>query len=254
MVLAIVQARMSSNRLPGKMMKTINSRPLIEYVIHAISDVGGIDDLVVATTSERSDDVLVDHLLRKGVKVHRGSENDVLERFYDASIKFRPELVVRITGDCPLLDPDLCGELIDWFRINKLDYACLSPEFAEGLDCEVFSFELLEEAYINAKKASEREHVTLWIHNNKHRFKIGKMPNQEDDSGFRITVDEALDFDVVQKIVHGLGRRDGAPLRFPEVKKWLKKNTRVWKMNSQIVRNEGLKISLAEELGCDETK
>ena len=181
----------------------------------------------------------------------RGSEDDVLERYYKAyrtldSQNVDIQGILRITGDCPLLEVELCDSLVENFLTKGLDYSYLSPRFAEGLDCEVFKPNLLKEAYERSTLNSEREHVTQYFHNNKDKFKIDFLDNSVDDSGYRITVDESEDFEVVKKIIEHFSDSN-EQMNFNNIKQFLDSNPDVLELNSSIIRNEGLLKSLEND-------
>lgn len=244
MILAIIQARMRSTRLPNKTMLRVLGRPLIDYLLERLSKSRKIDQIIVATTKNREDDQIADFVKCRGYNIFRGSEMDVLARFYYAAKKYQPKHIVRITGDCPLIDPQICDLLIEQYLRQGVDYARLSPKFAEGLDCEVFSYNVLKYCFINAKFKSEREHVTLYVHDNINLFKKLILDNYIDDSKFRITVDEPEDFQVVKTIIESLTNQGSLPLKFTAIKQFLLKHPDILEINTHIIRNQGLLISL----------
>ncbi len=249
MILGIIQARMTSSRLPGKVMKKfINQQPLIGLMIERIKLCKSINEIVVAITDLPDDDILFDFLIKNKINVYRGSENDVLERFYYAAMKYKPTTIVRLTGDCPLIDIEVLEKLIKLYNEKKPDYAWVSETFAEGLDAEIFSMSLLELIYNNASLASEHEHITQYIHNHSHIFTRLPLINFSDDSSYRITVDNSEDFDVVSKIFeHFYNKKPNQYFSFSEVKEFLDSNLDIKKINSHILRNEGLIKSLAND-------
>jgi len=247
MILAIVQARMSSSRLPGKVLKQVLGRPLISYLLERLSLSRHIDKIVIATTTDKDDDVICEYVNSQQFSFYRGSKEDVLSRYYFAAAKYKPDSIMRITADCPLIDPGICDRLIDFYKKEKVDYACLSPRFAEGLDCEVFTFKVLEDMHKNAKKKSQREHVSLFLHNNPGMFNKKILDNAVDDSKYRITVDEPEDFEVVKTIIENLYKANSDFLDFQTIKKFLDKNPGVSSKNSHIIRNEGLLKSLQND-------
>jgi spore coat polysaccharide biosynthesis protein SpsF len=150
-----------------------------------------------------------------------------------------------VTGDCPLIDYDICDRLIDFYEHQKADYASLAPEFAEGLDCEVFSFESLEKANSNAKLKSEREHVTIYIKKHTEIFNMKYIGNIDDDSCYRITVDNEEDFCVVKSIIEHFQANPTAP--WLSVRDFLKIHPDIMAKNSHIERNEGLRLSIEQD-------
>jgi len=247
MILTIVQARMSSSRLPGKVLKEVLGKPLMGYLLERLSASKRINKIMVATTTDKDDDVVYDYVKSLQFDVHRGSNQDVLSRYYFAAAKYKPDSVMRITADCPLVDPGICDQLIDFYIKEKVDYACLSPRFAEGLDSEIFTFKVLEDMHKNAKKRSEREHVSLFLHNNPGMFNKKILDNAVDDSKYRITVDEPEDFEVVKTIIENLYKANSNFFDFQAIKKFLDKNPEISRKNSHIIRNEGLLKSLQND-------
>ncbi|HAZ10368.1 MAG TPA: acylneuraminate cytidylyltransferase [Candidatus Omnitrophica bacterium] len=247
MILAIVQARMSSNRLQGKVLKEVMGKPLIGYLLERLSASKRINKIIVATTTDKDDDVVYDYVKSLQFDVYRGSNQNVLSRYYFAAVKYKPDSVMRITADCPLIDPGICDRLIDFYIKEKADYACLSQRFAEGLDSEIFTFKVLEDMHKNAKKKSEREHVSLFLHNNPGMFNKRILDNAADDSKYRITVDEPEDFEVVKTLIENLYKANSDFLDFQAIKKFLDKNPEISRKNSHIIRNEGLLKSLQND-------
>ena len=164
-IVAIVQARMGSSRLPGKVLRKVNNHALIHILLKRLSNSKVLDQIVVATTKELEDTKLVEFLSGYNVDIYRGSTNDVLDRYYNAALKFDAEVVIRITGDCPLVDPGLVDSIISKFFSKKVDYMSntLTPTFPDGLDVEVFTFSALKFAYENAVSDYDREHVTPFL-------------------------------------------------------------------------------------------
>lgn len=251
MFIAIIQARMGSTRLPGKVMKEVLGKPLIKYLLERVSKSKYIDKIILATTENSEDDVLTKYVLSMGYDVFRGSEDDVLSRYYNAflilgELKDKVKGIVRITGDCPLFEPEVCDKLIKKYIDYNLDFANLDKTFAEGLDCAVFSKDLLYEAYTNSKLPSEREHVTQYFNRNRNKFNISSLVNETDDSKYRITVDEYKDLEVVKKIIKYFNEIDKA-MNIKNIKKYLDNNPRIFELNSNIIRNEGLIKSLEND-------
>ena len=228
-------------------MREVLGKPLIGHMIDRLRFSKHLADIIVATSTDHSNDEMCEYLKSTHVKVYRGCEDDVLERFYFAATEVSAKNVVRLTGDCPLIDPALLDHYIETFFLKKLDYIHPSSSFAEGLDIEVFTYMALEEAYQNAKLKSEREHITQYFFNNPGRFIKFALKNTRDDSHYRITVDEEVDFLVVKNIFESLYKGENHIFRFEEIKQYLDRHEEVYKLNRQIVRNEGLKISLEKD-------
>jgi len=204
----IIQARMGSTRLPGKILKKIMGRPLIEYQIERLKKIENADNIAIATTVHEDDQIIVDLCKQLGYLYYRGSENDVLSRYIDAAILFDAELIVRINADCPLIDPNVVKRVIKYFHENipKYDYVSniLKPSYPIGYHTEVFSLDALKKAHKNAKDLEEREHVTPYIYRNPKEFKIGSVELDVNYSHHRWTVDYAEDFDLIKKIIEGI--------------------------------------------------
>jgi spore coat polysaccharide biosynthesis protein SpsF len=242
--IAIIQARVNSNRCPGKVMREVLGKPLIGHMVDRLRFSKHLADIIVATSTDHSNDDMCEYLKRIQVKVYRGCEDDVLERFYFAATEVNAKNIVRLTADCPLIDPTVLDHYIESFFLKNLDYIHPSSSFAEGLDTEVFTYMALEEAYQKAKLESEREHVTQYFFNNPSRFTKIALKNTRDDSNYRITVDEEVDFIVVKKIFESLYKGEKHLFGFDEIKYYLDTHKEVYELNRQIVRNEGLLISL----------
>ncbi len=247
-VVAILQARCNSSRLPNKVLKPILDKPMIQWQIERLSQSKHIDKLIVATSDEMSDLPLVQLCINLDVDVYRGSLNNVLDRFYQVAMRTAPSLIVRLTGDCPLIDSVVVDEVIEFMKSGNFDYVSnsIEPTYPDGLDVEVFTFDTLQKIYNNAKLPSEKEHVTLYIANNKHLFNIGVYKNSIDLSHHRWTVDEPNDFKLVSAIFEGLINFEGH-FRMEDVLLFLEKDEALRNLNNNIQRNEGLLKSLDKD-------
>ena len=203
-VVAIIQARMGSTRLPGKVMKDILGKPVILWDLDRVSLSKLIDEMVVAIPYGKENDVIVDTIKKHNDKIvtTRGSEDDVLDRYYQAAVQTNADVVVRITSDCPLIDPVVIDNVIEQFLDNDCDYCSnsLTRTYPRGLDTEVFSFKALETAWNEAKKDYEREHVTPYIIENPDKFKLLNVANDIDLSHLRWTLDTKDDFEFIDAI------------------------------------------------------
>lgn len=247
-VVAILQARCNSSRLPNKILKPILGKPMIQWQIERLEQCTNIDKLIIATSVEDSDLPLVQLGIKLDVSVHRGSLNNVLERFYQVAIQTEPDLIVRLTGDCPLIDPSIVDKVIDFMKEGDFDYVSnsIEPSYPDGLDVEVFSFDTLKELYENANLSSEKEHVTLFVANNKDKFKIGVYKNSIDLSHHRWTVDEPNDFKLVTAIFEGLVDLKNE-FGMSDILNFLESEPNLNDLNSDIQRNEGLLKSLDKD-------
>ena len=247
MIAAIIQARMTSTRLPGKVLMEVMGKPLIGYLVERLQYCRHLDKIILATTLNTEDDPIVDFAVRENILFYRGSEHDVLDRYYRTAKEFNIDHIMRITSDCPLIDPTICDLVVDTYIQENADFVHTGPTFAEGLDCEIFSFKVLEKAWNEAEMKSEREHVTLYLHNHPEIFKKISLVNDTDDSRYRFTVDEWEDFLVVKAIFETLYRKNTKPFSSDEIKHFLDSNPSVFKLNAHIIRNEGLVVSLKED-------
>ncbi|HYD79817.1 MAG TPA: glycosyltransferase family protein [Paucimonas sp.] len=204
----IVQARMTSTRLPGKVLKEVLGKPLLEYLVERLRRVRLADAFAIATTTNETDLPIVELCERLGVPVTRGSEHDVLARYYEAARFMRADVVVRTTSDCPLIDPAVIDDVIGFFagHRERYDYVsnALTPSYPYGMPAEILPFGLLEQAHREAAAPPEREHVTPFIYTRPERFRIGHVVHPEDLSHHRWTVDTAEDFELVRRIIEAL--------------------------------------------------
>ncbi len=245
MIVAIIQARMSSSRLPGKVLKKVLGRPLLSLQLERIKRAKKIDEIILATSTDPSDQPLEDLGKQEGVKVFRGSLADVLDRFYQASQTVKADHVVRLTGDCPLADPSLIDAVIQFHVDGKFEYTSnvLKPTYPDGLDIEVMKMSVLKEAWQNAKLPSEREHVTPYCYKGEGRYRLGSYQGEKDFSSHRWTVDQEEDFKLVSQIFTDL-YPISSTFNFKDVLAYLELKPELSSMNSKIVRNEGYQKSL----------
>jgi spore coat polysaccharide biosynthesis protein SpsF len=209
---AVLQVRAGSTRLPGKALRPLAGAPMLERQLERVRRARRIDALVVATSSRAEDDAIAELCARLGVPCHRGSLEDVLDRVYAAALREAPSHVVRLTGDCPLADPELIDRVTDFCIDGGYDYASntVEPTFPDGLDVEVMRIAALEAAWREARLASEREHVTPFLYKNPKRFRIGSFKATSDLSALRWTVDQPADFELVERIYRELYPKNAA--------------------------------------------
>lgn len=211
---AIIQARMGSTRLSGKVMKGIKDKTVLQHVIERVQQSKLVDEVIIATTVHERDNVIENEANKHGVKVFRGSEGDVLSRYYFAAKENAIDVVIRITSDCPLIDPYVMDDIINIYISGNYEIATNASAdishrtFPRGLDVEVFSFNALEKAYNNAKETYQREHVTPYIYENSEKSFIYK--NNIDYSKYRWTLDTEEDFELISKVYDRLykGKHD----------------------------------------------
>lgn len=248
MILGILQARMSSSRLPGKTLRPLLGKPLLFRQWERLQKTKKIDQWILATSTDPSDDALETFCCENSLKFFRGSLNDVLDRFYQAALPLRPDHIVRITGDCPLADPALIDQIIDFHLKGNFDYSSntIPPTFPDGLDAEMFRFACLEKGWKEAKLPSQREHVTPFIYQQPNRFRLGSYKNNIDLSGLRWTVDEKEDLKLIMKIYEALYPHN-PNFSTSDILTLLNKHPEWGMINSKYQRNEGYQKSLLNE-------
>lgn len=214
-VVALIQARMSSTRLPGKVLKLTAGRSVLDRMLERVKKAATIDEVVVATTTDPSDDAIVRACNKLGAAVYRGSLQDVLDRFYQAALIHHADVIVRLTGDCPLIDPLLIDEVVNALIEDGADFACnrLPPPFTRtypiGLDVEACTFTALEQAWRNAKEKHEREHVLPYLYAVPGRFKVLQLHHETDLGHLRWTLDTPQDLVLLRRIYrHFHGQND----------------------------------------------
>jgi len=246
-VLAILQARVSSSRLPGKVLKPILGRPMLLHQLERVSRARSLDALVVATSTDPGDDAIETICASAGVRCFRGSLNDVLDRFYQAALPFHPDYVVRLLGDCPLADAGLIDRVVEFLIAGNFDIAGAAPTtFPDGLDVEAMPFAILEHAWRHAVRPSDREHVSLFIVRQPERFRVGGYENSVDLSHLRWTVDEPEDFELVRRIFEALYPVNPA-FTTQDILDLLAAQPELLELNRRFRRNEGLERSLAQD-------
>ena len=247
-IIALVQARMGSSRLPGKVMRPIQGIPMIELLLRRLSKATLVNKIVLATSIDPANRPLADHVRELGYSVFEGSEDDVLDRFSQAAIHHEADVVIRITADCPLIDPELVDQLIrEFVRRGNLDYMgnALPPTYPDGLDTEIFTIQSLKYAAENAVKPIEREHVTGFIVTS-GLFRVDNLPYHEDHSVERWTVDQLEDFQVIENIFnHFLPVTDFGWLQVLKLKK---EHPNLFYPNQKIMRNEGFMLGKFKEI------
>lgn len=249
MLAAIVQARMGSTRLPNKTLMPAVGKPLILHLLERLKHSELLEGIILATTVESEDDILAKVVEENGYWVFRGSEADVLDRYYQAAKQFSVDPIIRITGDCPLIDPTVVDKVITQFRSGRFDHVGngIPPSYPDGLDAEIFSFAALEAAWKNARLPSEREHVSSYIWNRKKEFRYGNVRNAVDLSSLRWTLDYREDYELIKAIFEGL-YQDGKVFLMQDVLKFLVQHPEIAQLNSRYTRNEGYTKSLKEDV------
>ena len=246
MIGCIIQARMGSSRLPGKaLMKSDSGKPLLYYVINQLRYCSKVKNLVIATTTNQEDDEIEKFADNNSVNVFRGKEKDVLDRYFQCAKKYSFSTIVRITADCPLIDPQIVDKVIEQFFSENYDFATntLTRTFPIGTDVEVFSFSALNKAWENAQLPSEREHVTPYLHN-KENFKIINVENDKNISNLRLTVDRIEDFELIKQILNNISIN---PIHLEDVLELFSRKPELIEINKHINHNEGFNKSLEED-------
>ena len=200
----IVQTRMGSTRLPGKVLREVSKgRPVLHYVINQLKYCKSFEKLIIATSTLPEDDKIVEFCIDNSVNYFRGDSKNVLERHYKCAEKFSLSTIIRMPSDKPLLDPEVVDKVVNTFNTNSYDYVAnfLPPTFPSGTEVEIFSFDSLKKAWEKAMLSSEKEHVTEYIYNHRDDFRIFNVVNSENLSNFRWAVDRIEDLRLVRKIV-----------------------------------------------------
>ena len=243
--LAIIQARLGSTRFKKKILKNIGNKTLIEFLYERISSSKYIDKTIIATTNNRIDDELCKMLEKKNINFFRGSENNVLKRFYDSSKRMNPNYIVRICGDCPLVDIEVINKLLLRANSKNLDYISntIKPTFPDGLDVEVFKYKLLKKANKRALTRFDKEHVTPFII--RESKKKENFSNKIDLSNYRLTIDEPVDYKVIIKTYNLLKTKK---ISINNIYKVITKNKKLFRSNIDLKRNEGSTMSKGQKL------
>ncbi len=245
-VVAVVQARMGSVRFPGKVLREISGVPLIKILISRLQLTKNVNKIILATSVDPVNDGLEQYVRSLGISVFRGSENDVLSRYYESVKNLGAKYIVRITGDCPFIDPEIVDAVIDEIKTKKLDYACTASDcFPDGLDTEVFTFRALENACLQATAQGDREHVTPFLRKSntiaKSEYRFG-----ENHSDLRWTVDEPEDFEVIRNVANHFAPR--TDFTYKEILDLHTQKPELFAANMNIGRNEGAQLGTGQKL------
>ena len=233
-MVAIIQARLGSSRLPGKVLQDIRGSTMLARVVRRTQRALSLDDVVVATTVERADEAIVAECRKLAVSVFRGDEQDVLDRYYQAARTHRAEAIVRITSDCPLIEPEVIDKVVHAFLEARPDYGSnvLQRTYPRGLDTEVMSISALERAWQNATERYQRVHVTPYLYENPDQFRLLSVKNAQDYSGYRWTVDTPDDLAFVREVYQRLG--DGDAIHWMDVVALLAREPQLAELNRAI--------------------
>ena len=229
----IIQARMTSTRLPGKVMLPLCGKPALEIMLERLKEFK--KNIIIATTDDGTEKPIVELCKKLDVKYYQGDTNNVLSRYYEAAVKFGAKnetIIVRCTSDCPLIDPDIVQSVINTYQSGSIDHISASG-FPRGLDAEAFSFSLLQEAFLNATKDYEKEHVTPYIYlTNKEKFKLAQFNSDKDASKYRITLDEQEDYLAIKEIYKKFNCNTS--FNYDELLSVLKENKYIYELNAHI--------------------
>lgn len=250
MITAVIQARTGSTRLPNKVLLPLAGKPMLAHVIERVKAAKKVEQVVLATTTHDSDAALESLARTLNVRCYRGSEDDVLNRFYQAAKTYQANVIVRITGDCPVIDPTVINQTIGLFQSGSYAYVnnFMHRTYPDGLDTEVFTFQALETAWQEAQLKSEREHVTPYLYKHPEKFPQVGLVQSPNLGHYRWTVDEPVDFEFVTAIYNALYAEN--PLfDMHAIAAFLAKHPEVIKLNQEIPLNEGYEKSLQEDTG-----
>ena len=242
----IIQARMGSTRLPGKVLEELEAgKTCLEYVIQQLEDVFDIKNMVIATTFLEEDDVIEKFCVERGINVFRGEPKNVLDRYYNCAKEFSIQNIVRITSDCPLIDPKIVLELIKKMKTGEFDYVsnALNRTFPVGLDAEIFTFHALEQSWKVAQLQSEKEHVTPFIKKNPKSFKQYNLESDKNKSNIRITLDVHEDLMLIRNIVSKISNR---PILYNDLMELFEREPEILAINKNI-KHDGYERSLRED-------
>lgn len=249
MTVAIIQARLTSTRLPRKVLLPLEAETVLHFTYSQAKKSSSLDLVVIATSHDATDDELANYCTEKNLPVFRGSLSNVLERYYECAKHYQADTVVRITADCPLVDPAVIDQVVMEFKSKAVEYASNSRPihtYPNGIELEVFSFHALEKAYQEATKPSEKEHVTPYIWNHPELFSLHSVQAKQDFSSFRVTLDKAEDYVVISVIVRALREKN---VTVENVISFLQDHPEVRAINAHIMRDEGYQKSLREDRG-----
>ena len=250
MIAAIIQARMGSSRLSGKIMLEACNRPLLKHMIERIQFTETVDEIIVATSTNKHDDIIEDFCKENKILCFRGSENDVLSRYKMAADMVHADIIVRLTSDTPLLDHIILDKVFQVYTKNKYDYVSnclpLPRTYPDGMNVEVFSKKILDEIYHNAKKPSEREHVSLYVVMQPEKYKICRVDYSKDVSRYRFNLDYELDYQLIKEIFENL-YYENQHFTMEDIIKFLEENPSIFNINSKIKPYEGILKSFEDD-------
>ena len=250
-IVAIIQARMGSSRLPNKIMFEVLNKPLIAWMVSRARFSSHIDEIVIATTKNKSDDVIEKWANEEGIRIYRGSESDVLDRYYKCAVFCQAEIIIRLTSDCPLIDPEIIDSMLQLYKENNFDYISNSEPYPsswpDGMDVSIFNMPSLQTAWKKANLPSEREHVTFYFWKNPNLFKCYKFDNKMDMSKYRVTIDYEEDYILIKNIIEAFGENNvlsysGASMS--KIINFLNDNPKIFELNSKYYHGIGWESAL----------
>lgn len=245
--IALIQARMSSSRLPGKVLQDIAGQPMLSHVIGRAKKARFLDLVAVITSTHEDDNAIAIFCQEHSIAYFRGSLDDVLDRYYQAAIHFGADIIVRLTADCPLLDPEVIDKVVHTFHQGNFDYVSNTLEctYPDGLDTEIFSFQTLERVWREAGLKSEREHVTAYIYNHRELFRLGSVKQGRNLASLRWTVDTSRDLEFVRTVYKIIKLKD---FGMDEIMKLIEAHPEITRLNNGQQRNEGYLKSLQQDI------
>jgi len=248
MVIAILQARMGSSRLPNKVLRKIKGKTLLELYVNRVKESHLIDKIVIATTTNPNDTLIQKIASDLGIECFRGSEDDLLDRYYQCAKKYNADIVVRVTPDDPFVDYRVIDRAVQIFRDNEVDFVTnhFDPTYPEGLDVEVYSIDALEKSWREASLLSEREHVFPYIQNHQDQFKIINFKQDTDYSHLRWTIDYECDFEMTKRIYDHLYDKKRIFLQ-EDIVRLLENHPEIAELNAHITRKEGVNRTKAHD-------
>ncbi|MGE0498327.1 MAG: NTP transferase domain-containing protein [Ramlibacter sp.] len=251
---AIIQARMGSTRLPNKVLMPVSGKPLLGWMLERVATCEQVSEIIVATTTDSRDDVIARFAGEMGYRVYRGSENDVLDRYYQAACLVNPDAVARITADCPLLDPAVLGALIQRYQRGGVDFVSnsepLPSSWPDGMDVSIMGFDALRKAWRDAVKPSDREHVTFYFWNHPDEFRCERVDHSPDWSRYRITIDYPEDFTLIETVIGHFGAADPARVNrvsMEDIVAYLDAHPQVFELNEKYTRGLGWQPALERD-------
>jgi spore coat polysaccharide biosynthesis protein SpsF len=240
-VSAIIEARMTSSRLPGKVLMEINKKPVLWYLIRRLKKIKRINNIILATTTNKEDDELVNLAKKNKIKFYRGSEHDVMQRVLFAARKFKTDIIVSITGDCPIIDHNLVSQCLNSFLKNNVDYLSNSNirSYPDGMDVQVYNYQALRKSYSLTRSMEDKEHVTLHIRKNPNKFKILNIvaPSELHYPNLGLTLDYYQDFILIKKLINFFNKKKNYYFTCEDILKIYKKNKFFFKINKKMKRN-----------------